>query len=153
MSEEMDAAVAEALSGIEQRHGGPFGAVVVRDGRVIARGHNRVVTHNDPTAHAEIMAIREACRTMGTFDLEGYELYTTCEPCPMCYAAAWWARISVIHYGCSRHDAAEIGFDDEAIYADLEGRSERRITMVQEDREACLVPMRRWCDRPDRVPY
>ncbi|MFW5826084.1 MAG: nucleoside deaminase [bacterium] len=153
MSEEMQAAIAEAFSGVEQRHGGPFGAVVVHGGEVIARGHNQVVTRNDPTAHAEIVAIREACRRLATFDLSDCELYTTCEPCPMCYAAAWWARLGKIHYGCSRRDAAAIGFDDEAIYDDLEGRSERRIAMVQEDRDACLAPMRRWRDRPDRVPY
>jgi guanine deaminase len=149
----MDAAISEALEGVEKGHGGPFGAVVVRNGAIIARGHNLVVVEDDPTAHAEIVAIRDACRTIGDFNLTGCELYTTCEPCPMCYAAAWWAGIAVIHYGCTRQDAAAAGFDDAAIYDDLEGRTERRIGMIQSEREACLIPMRRWREKPDRVPY
>jgi len=153
MDRYMSVAVAEATAGVERGHGGPFGAVVVRDGEVVGRGHNEVVTHTDPTAHAEIIAIRAACRALGSFDLSGCELFTTCEPCPMCYAAAWWARISRIHYGCSRDDAAAIGFDDAAIYDDLEGRIERRIPMTQLDRDACMEPMRVWQRKPDRVPY
>jgi guanine deaminase len=153
MSEQMDAAVREAEQGVVLGHGGPFGAVVVRDGTVLGRGHNNVITLNDPTAHAEIVAIRAACDALATFDLSGCELYTTCEPCPMCYAAAWWARIDRIHYGCTRDDAAGLGFDDAAIYDDLEGRTERQVPLVQEAREACLGPMELWKQKPDRVPY
>ena len=149
----MKTAIDEALLGVDAAHGGPFGAAVVHNGLVIALGHNNVVATNDPTAHAEILAIREACRKLGRFDLSDCELYTTCEPCPMCYAAAWWARIPVIYYGCSRDDAAAIGFDDAAIYDDLEGRSERQVRMAQIEREGCLVPMQRWAEKPDRVPY
>lgn len=153
MNAYMAEAVAEARSGVERGHGGPFGAVVVHEGKVIARGHNQVVTRNDPTAHAEIVAIRDACSALGRFDLADCELYTTCEPCPMCYAAAWWARIPIIHYGCTREDAADAGFDDAAIYNDLEGRAERQIDMVQMDRDACLGPMQHWRENPDRIPY
>ena len=153
MNEHMEAAVAEARTGVERGHGGPFGAVVVHDGRIVARGHNNVVTLVDPTAHAEIVAIREACRVLGRFDLSDCELYTTCEPCPMCYAAAWWARIRAISYGCTRDDASQAGFDDAAIYDDLEGLATRQIEMVQLDREACLGPMRFWREKADRIPY
>lgn len=149
----MQAAIEEALEGVANGDGGPFGAVIVRDGRIIARGHNRVVSANDPTAHAEVVAIRTACTALGTFDLSGCELYTTCEPCPMCYAAAWWARLDAIRFGCTRDDAAAAGFDDAAIYDDLEGRSERRIPMTQHARDACLAPMNRWREKQDRVPY
>ena len=149
----MQAAIDEALSGVEKGDGGPFGAVVVRDGEIIARGHNQVVTENDPTSHAEIVAIRQACASLGTFDLSACDLYTTCEPCPMCYAAAWWAHIRAIYYGCTRDDAGSYGFDDAAIYDDLEGRGAREIPLTQIERQACLGPMRRWKDRPDRVPY
>ena len=93
-----------------KKGGGPFGAVVVCDGQVVGRGHNRVTEQLDPTAHAEIIAIREACRTFGRFDLSGCELYTSCEPCPMCLAAIYWARLDRVFYACTRHDAAEIGF-------------------------------------------
>ena len=153
MNEYMKAAVAESLSGVDLGHGGPFGAVVVRDGTIIARGHNQVVVRNDPTAHAEIVAIRGACTVLGSFDLSGCTLYTTCEPCPMCYAAAWWARVLAIHYGCSRDDAADIGFDDAAIYDDLEGRTPRRIPLIQTDRTDCMRPMLSWREKPDRIHY
>jgi guanine deaminase len=149
----MKAAIEEALAGVEAAHGGPFGAVVVQAGRVIATGHNNVVATDDPTAHAEILAIRSACRALGRFELSDCELYTTCEPCPMCYAAAWWARIPTIYYGCSRDDAAGIGFDDAAIYDDLAGKSASQVQMRQIERNSCLVPMRRWAESPNRVPY
>jgi tRNA(Arg) A34 adenosine deaminase TadA len=148
----MEEAAGEATLAVENAHGGPFGAVVVRNGEVIWRGHNHVVTNNDPTAHAEVIAIREACRVLDTFDLTGCDLYTTCEPCPMCYAAAWWSRITTIYYGSDRHDAAAIGFDDAAIYDDLEG-GERSLEMIQTEREICLRPMNAWRDDPHRVKY
>ena len=153
MNEHIKAAIDEAMKGVALNHGGPFGAVVVHNGAVLAAGHNNVVALSDPTAHAEVNAIRAACRKLGRFDLSDCELYTTCEPCPMCYAAAWWARIPTIYYGCSRDDAAAIGFDDAAIYDDLEGVTERQVTMIQIGRESCLEPMQRWVEKPDRVPY
>jgi guanine deaminase len=148
----MQEAIAEAMAGVRERHGGPFGAVIVREGGVVGRGHNHVVENTDPTAHAEIIAIRNACESLGRFDLSDCELYTTCEPCPMCYAAAWWARIHTIYYGCDRHDAAAIGFDDEAIYDDLE-KGDRQIRTVQIDRDLCMEPMTAWKNSPDRTPY
>lgn len=105
-------AVQEARKGISQGHGGPFGAVIVKDGNVIAKGHNQVIELNDPTCHGEMMAIREACKVLGTFDLTGCELYTTSEPCPMCKCAIMWANIKKVYYGCSVEDAAAIGFRD-----------------------------------------
>jgi len=149
----MQAAIDAALAGVESGDGGPFGAVIVQDGRIVAAGHNRVIAIQDPTAHAEMVAIRAACRSLGRFDLANCQLYTTCEPCPMCYAATWWARIPVIHYGSTRDDAAAIGFDDAAIYADLAGGAARQLRMIQIERERCLEPMQRWAKDPDRRPY
>jgi guanine deaminase len=148
----MNEAILEALAGVRDGHGGPFGAIVVREGTIVGRGHNRVVAHNDPTAHAEIVAIREACASLGTFNLSDCDLYTTCEPCPMCYAAAWWSRLRTIYFGCDRHDAESAGFDDAAIYEDLE-QGIRKVQMIQIGREACLGPIREWGSKPDRVSY
>ncbi len=105
----MQAAIEEALEGIALRHGGPFGAVIVRDGRIVGRGHNRVLADNDPTCHGEIAAIRDACKSLGTYDLTGCELYTTGEPCPMCLFACLWANISRVYFGCTLEDNAAIG--------------------------------------------
>ncbi len=149
----MQVAIDAALAGVDAGDGGPFGAAIAHNGSVIAVGHNRVIATNDPTAHAEILAIRAAAARLGRFDLADCQLYTTCEPCPMCYAAAWWARIPVIHYGCTREDAAAIGFDDAAIYADLAGRAAPHLRMIQMDRASCLAPLQRWAADPDRVPY
>jgi len=150
----MQAAVEEARRAVDTSEGGPFGAVIVRDGHIIARGHNTVVDTHDPTAHAEVNAIREASRILGRFDLSDCEIYTTCEPCPMCYAAVYWARIPKIYRGATKEDAAAIGFDDEAIYADLARPTENRdIPLIEVDREDCLQPFRYWESRPDRVPY
>jgi guanine deaminase len=148
----MHEAIAEAMAGVREKHGGPFGAIVALGDQVVGRGHNHVVENTDPTAHAEIVAIRDACSRLGRFDLSDCQLYTTCEPCPMCYAAAWWARINTIYYGCDRHDAAAIGFDDEAIYNDLE-QGVRQIRSIQIDRDLCMQPMIAWKDAPDRTPY
>ena len=134
--------------------GGPFGAVIVRDGTIIGEGINRVVPHADPTAHAEIVAIRNACRTLGTNALDGATIYTTCEPCPMCLGAIWWARIESIAYGNTREDAARIGFDDAAIYREVAAPLDRRALplrrfMAEEAAEA----FRLWLLKPDRVEY
>ena len=134
--------------------GGPFGAIVVKDGEIVSRGHNRVTSSNDPTAHAEVVAIREACATLGTFSLEGCVIYTSCEPCPMCLSAIYWARIDAIYYANSRKDAADIGFDDDHIYNEIpKDIAERAIPMRHiELREAHDV-FEEWRNKPDKVPY
>jgi guanine deaminase len=150
----MAIAIAEARRGIRSGDGGPFGAVVVRDGVVVARAHNQVVRANDPTAHAEMQAIRAACRTLGTFDLSGCTIYTTCEPCPMCFAAIHWARIDGVVYGASRADAAAVGFDDAAIYDVLAAeRSPAFGISAGVEAEACRAVMAAWSLSEARVPY
>jgi guanine deaminase len=150
----MAEAVAEAAAGIAAGEGGPFGAVVVKDGRVVARGHNQVVAHNDPSAHAEVQAIRAACRELGTFDLSGCEIYATCEPCPMCFSAIHWARLDAVHFGATRKDAADIGFDDDAIYGVLAGDRDPAFHVhAGVDRDACRSLMDAWRADDERVPY
>jgi guanine deaminase len=112
----MQIACDEAVEGMERNDGGPFGALIVKNGEVIARAHNEVLKSNDPTAHAELLAIREASRKLGTFDLSGCVLYTSCYPCPMCMGAVFWSRIPVVYYGATQEDAAEGGFDDRKFY-------------------------------------
>jgi tRNA(Arg) A34 adenosine deaminase TadA len=146
-------AIALAVASVESG-GGPFGAVVTRAGVAIARGQNRVVPHADPTAHAEVEAIRAACRALGTHTLEGCELYASCEPCPMCLGAIHWARIERVHHACSRADAAAAGFDDELLHRELAlpiGR--RALSLVQEGRDQGLAAFRAWSAKSDRVPY
>lgn len=134
--------------------GGPFGAVIVRDGKVIARGWNQVTSTNDPTAHAEIVAIREACRSMGSFLLPGCELYSSCEPCPMCLSAAYWTRLDGVHYAARRSDAAEAGFLDENIYEEFARQPQaRRLACQALLREEALAAFREWKAKPDRIPY
>ena len=134
--------------------GGPFGAVVVKDGKIIAEGHNQVTTANDPTAHAEVVAIREACRVLGTFKLEGCVIYASCEPCPMCLSAIYWARLERIYYGNSRVDAAGIGLDDEFLYVEVaKPIEEREIPTVQLMAEEALGVFEEWKTMPDKVPY
>ncbi|MGE0433477.1 MAG: nucleoside deaminase [Planctomycetota bacterium] len=134
--------------------GGPFGCVIVRDGKVIATGRNQVVPHHDPTAHAEVEAIRAACSALGTHLLSGCELYTSCEPCPMCLAAIWWARLDRVYFGATRQDAAAIGFDDERIYAELAAElSARELPIRPLLRDQALQAFADWRDKPDRVEY
>jgi tRNA(Arg) A34 adenosine deaminase TadA len=149
----MNEAIALATENI-RRGGGPFGAVVVRNGAVIARAANQVTTTNDPTAHAEILAIREACRTVGDFQLAGCELYTTCEPCPMCLGAIYWARPAQVYFACTRADAASAGFDDSLIYAEVNvDPVKRRIPMIQEFREEGLRVFEEWGRKQDKRQY
>ncbi len=149
----MHAAVSLGREGMREQ-GGPFGAVVVCDGRIAGRGHNQVTTLFDPTAHAEVMAIREACRSLGRFDLRGCELYTSCEPCPMCLAAIYWARLERVFYACTRHDAAGIGFDDDFIYEQLALEiAARSLPMEQIEREHSLTLFREWMEKPDKISY
>ncbi|MFP4011628.1 MAG: nucleoside deaminase [Spirochaetaceae bacterium] len=154
MNRFMEAAVEEACVAVTSAHGGPFGAVIVYDGKIVARAHNTVLLDNDPTAHAEMNAIREAARTLGSYHLSDCDIYTSCEPCPMCYAAIYWARLGRIFHGATRADAAAIGFDDDAIYRDLaDPKGERDVPLTRLDREECLEPFRLWESTPNRVTY
>ncbi len=119
----MRRAIELARQGIEENAGGPFGCVVVRNGEIIGEGNNRVTSLNDPTAHAEIIAIRQACKSLNSFQLDGCTIYTSCEPCPMCLGAIYWARPASVFYACNRDDAAEIGFDDDHIYVNSKGQT------------------------------
>jgi tRNA(Arg) A34 adenosine deaminase TadA len=134
--------------------GGPFGAIIVRRGKIVGRGWNRVTSTNDPTAHAEIMAIREACRRLKTFRLDDCELYASCEPCPMCLAACYWARLRKIYYANTRRDAAKIGFDDEWLYREMARPvSRRKLPMKQLLRKEALKVFTEWKNKPDKVRY
>jgi tRNA(Arg) A34 adenosine deaminase TadA len=147
-------AVELALRGMSNNEGGPFGALVVKDGKVIGEGNNRVTSANDPTAHAEIVAIREACRSLNTYQLEGCTIYTSCEPCPMCLGAIYWARPARIVYACNRKDAAAADFDDEFIYTEIATPiSERSIPTHQCGRELALEVFRRWKTKTDKKLY
>lgn len=140
MNEFMRDAIEEARSGIHAGHGGPFGALVVREGKIIARAHNEVLSSNDPTAHAEILAIRRASAELGRFDLSDCEIYTSCEPCPMCFAAVHWAKMRRLYYACTRTDAADIGFDDEYIYQVIRGEAEEtQVELSMVDRSEGLL--------------
>ena len=133
---------------------GPFGAVVVKDGRIVGEGVNRVVPTGDPTAHAEIVAIRAACEATGSHVLDGAVLYTSCEPCPMCLGAAWWARVKEIVYANNRADAAAIGFDDDAIYQEVAAPlHSRKLPMRRLGAAEALEVFRLWHAKPDKVPY
>ena len=150
----MKLAVDEAFRGVRAGRGGPFGAAVVRDGLVIAAGCNEVVATHDPTAHAEVTAIRLASARLGRFDLSDCQIYATCEPCPMCLAAIYWARIKKLYYGATAADAAAAGFDDKVIYAALQGPADTALVEAAHiDREACLGPFQEWAAKPDRVRY
>ena len=134
--------------------GGPFGAVIVRDGEIIADGVNRVTANNDPTAHAEVTAIRAACAKLGTFQLDGCVVYTSCEPCPMCLSAIYWAGISKIYYGNTKKDADDINFGDDFIYEEIaKPYAARRIPMMQLLREEALAAFRAWEEKPDKIEY
>ena len=137
MNKYMRMAINEARKGIRNQHGGPFGAVIVKDGVVVGKGHNQVLKNNDPTCHGEMMAIHKACKTLGTFDLSGCELYTTGEPCPMCMAAILWANIEKVYYGCNIFDTEKIGFRD-AVFYKMQEPGEREKLVVELDRKACL---------------
>ena len=143
----MALAIEEARTGIRAGHGGPFGCAIVKDGRIVGRGHNEVIHRHDPTCHGEIMAIRDACRTLGTHDLSGCELYTTAEPCPMCRGAILWANIRKVYFGCTVADTARIGFRDEKFYEDDFDIAE------ESGREECLAVFAEYQSLQDRQPY
>lgn len=134
--------------------GGPFGAVIVKDGVIVAEGSNCVTLNNDPTAHAEVTTIRKACTALNTFDLSGCEIYTSCEPCPMCLSAIYWARIERIYYGCNKTDAKNIGFDDSFIYEQIELKPElRSIPSSQVLQKEALEAFSMWTEKDDKIEY
>jgi len=150
----MARAIQLSIENVTSGNGGPFGALIVAGGKIIAEAANRVTSNNDPTAHAEVLAIREACRKLGVFELKECELYTSCEPCPMCLGAIYWARISRIYFANTAEDAAGIGFDDSFIYRELkQSLAGRRIPAIQMMRDEALAGFRAWTDRPDKIPY
>lgn len=150
----MQEAIDLSLKSVQSGEGGPFGAVVVKQGKIIARGYNKVTSTHDPTAHAEVVAIREACQVLNSFQLTDCELYTSCEPCPMCLGAIYWARPERVYYGNTKIDAAEIGFDDQFIYEELDlPIGDRQLPMVQMMRDEALVAFRAWAEKTDKVEY
>jgi tRNA(Arg) A34 adenosine deaminase TadA len=150
----MREAIRLADDGVRAGRGGPFGCVVVRQGKVVGRGNNRVTSTNDPTAHAEVTAIRDACAHLGTFQLSDCELYTSCEPCPMCLAAIYWARIPAVFYGNTRQDAAAIGFDDDFIYQQVPlPPDQRAIAMKPLLADEAIVTFRAWETKSDKIRY
>jgi guanine deaminase len=150
----MHEAIRLALEGVSSGRGGPFGAVVVKDGQIVGRGCNEVTATNDPTAHAEVVAIRQACQALGVFHLTDCELYATCEPCPMCLSAIYWARIERYYFGCTAHDAAAIEFADDVIRHELSvPPSERAIPAVPLMRAEALAVFAAWKAKSDRVSY
>lgn len=150
----MREAIRISLTKMRANHGGPFGAVVVRRGKIIGRGWNRVTSTNDPTAHAEVEAIRAACRRLKTFQLDDCELYTSCEPCPMCLSAIYWARLKAVYYGNTRKDAAKIEFDDDFLYDEVARPiSRRKIPMKQLLRQEAVRAFAEWQAKPDKTLY
>ncbi len=147
-------AIALATENVLSGKGGPFGAVIVRDGRIVGEGANSVTATYDPTAHGEVNAIRAACRTLGTFLLTGCELYTSCEPCPMCLAASYWARLDAIYYGCSAADAARAGFDDAFLYAEFQkDQPSRSLPASQILAGEAWASFDAWIASPIKTPY
>ncbi len=150
----MRRAIELAQLGMDSGVGGPFGAIVVKDGEIIGEGSNQVTSTNDPTAHAEIVAVRNACERLGSFQLDGCVVYTSCEPCPMCLGAIYWARPEKIFFGCTREDAANVGFDDDFLYREMEkGIDERDLPMINLLREESLAVFKNWEAKPDKTEY
>ncbi len=150
----MREAIRLSIENVKAGKGGPFAAVVVKDGKIIARGTNLVTSTNDPTAHAEVVAIREACRVLNSFQLEGCELYASCEPCPMCLGAIYWSRPSTVYFGSTREDAASIGFDDALIYEEISRPAAvRKIPMIQCLRTEALAAFREWERSSNKFAY
>ena len=150
----MAEAIKIAVDGVNSGQGGPFGAVVVKDGEIVGRGNNRVTSSNDPTAHAEVVAIRDACKNLNTFQLDGCEIYTSCEPCPMCLGAIYWARPSKVYFGCNKNDAADIDFDDDFIYKEIAIPNEdRKIPFIGFMRDESMEAFNTWTNKKDKVSY
>ena len=150
----MQRAIELAERGMDANAGGPFGCVIAKDGEIVGEGCNSVTSTNDPTAHAEIVAIREACQNLGAFQLDGCVFYTSCEPCPMCLGAIYWARPERVYFACTREDAANIGFDDRFIYEELKkANDERHLPIINLMREEALTVFKKWRRKPDKQEY
>jgi len=150
----MRRAIALSAERMREGLGGPFGAVIARGGMAIACGHNQVTSAKDPTAHAEIMAIRRACKALDSFSLAGCEIYTSCEPCPMCLGAIYWARLDRVYYANTRADAAAIGFDDARIYQEFQaGIDDRSVPLIRFGSEEANLVFQEWLAKPDKIPY
>ena len=150
----MHEAIMLSQNGIQQNEGGPFGCVIVKGDTIIGRGNNKVTSTNDPTAHAEVVAIRDACKTLGNFQLDDCEIYTSCEPCPMCLGAIYWARPKIVYYANNRCDAADIGFDDSMIYEEMGAAiPDRRIPIKPICREDALKVFSDWKNKADKTSY
>jgi guanine deaminase len=150
----MARAIQLSLENVRSGRGGPFGCVIAKEGSVLAESVNQVTATNDPTAHAEVLAIREACQKLGCFELRDCYLYTSCEPCPMCLGAIYWARLNKVYFGSLASDAAKAGFDDSAIYAEIaQPHSRREIPMIQMMRDEALVAFQEWEAQPGKIPY
>jgi tRNA(Arg) A34 adenosine deaminase TadA len=150
----MARAIELATENVRSGQGGPFGAVIVKDGAILAEAANRVTLTNDPTAHAEVLVIREACRKLGSFELKECELYTSCEPCPMCLGAIYWTRLARVYFGSLATDASQAGFDDSFIYREIaQPHPERGIPMIQMMREEALAAFRAWREKSDKIRY
>ena len=147
-------AIEYAQKGMDTNQGGPFGAIVVKDGKIVGKGNNKVTSTNDPTAHAEVVAIRDACKNLGAFQLDDCVIYTSCEPCPMCLGAIYWARPTRIVYACDKKDAADIGFDDDFIYKEMElPLAARSIKTKQILRKEGIEVFKAWKNKEDKHAY
>ena len=154
MNQFMKVAIEEARKGFTRDDGGPFGAIIVRNGMPIANAHNEVLKTNDPTAHAEILAIRKACTLLESYDLSDCEIYSTSEPCPMCFSAIYWSRLKKLYFGTTRDDVSVIGFDDSLIYDILRGKAQAvQMERINVDRDSCLGLLQEWDAKPDKVLY
>ncbi|MCL4135520.1 UNVERIFIED_CONTAM: hypothetical protein GTU68_054925 [Idotea baltica] len=150
----MNEAIQLAIKGMDANEGGPFGCVIVKNGKIIGKGNNKVTSNNDPTAHAEVTAIRDACKNLNSFQLEGCIIYTSCEPCPMCLGAIYWARPDKVYFGCNQIDAANIGFDDAFIYKEIDLTfNKRSIPFQQVARSTALKAFNKWSKKEDKKAY
>ena len=150
----MQEAIALSQKGVQNDEGGPFGCIIVKDDKIVGRGNNKVTSTNDPTAHAEVVAIRDACKNLGTFQLDECEVYTSCEPCPMCLGAIYWARPKVIYYANNRQDAAEVGFDDSMIYDEISADiKHRKIPIIPLLRKEAIKIFTEWKNKEDKTAY
>ena len=150
----MARAIELSIEGVQSGRGGPFGAVIVRDGEILGEAVNQVTSTKDPTAHAEMLAIRMACAKLGSFELKNCELYTSCEPCPMCLGAIYWARLARVYFASTAEDAAKIGFDDSLIYSELrQAHANRRIPVIQMMHEEALAGFHAWEANPNKILY
>ena len=150
----MKRAIELSKMALQTGKGGPFGCVIVKDGKIVGEGHNQVTSTNDPTAHAEVVAIRNACKNLNSFQLEGCEVYTSCEPCPMCLGAIYWSRPSKVYFANTREDAKQIGFDDSFIYDEIPlSISQRKIPMLSMNRNQALLVFEEWKNKSDKTEY